>query len=77
MNQKFYMSETIHEFEEGPYNVLKYSVETKDGKAVIKVNDGDLGRLPIENRDTVEELREALEKVEGFLKNIERRQEEL
>lgn len=71
------MADTIYEFEEGPYNVLNYRIETKDGKAVILVNDGDLGRMTIENLETVEQLREALEKVEGFFKNLERRQEEL
>ncbi|MFB6193163.1 MAG: hypothetical protein ABEK00_02835 [Candidatus Nanohaloarchaea archaeon] len=71
------MTEVIYNFEEGPYEVLEYSVKMKDGKAVIDVNGGDLGRLPIEDLETVEELREALEKVEGRLKEVERRQEEL
>ncbi len=71
------MGETLHEFSEGPYDILNYSVETDDGKIVIEVNDGDLGRLPIEDLKTVEQLREALEKVEAHLKEMERRQEEL
>lgn len=71
------MGETLHEFSEGPYDILNYGVETDDGKIVIEVNDGDLGRLPIEDLKTVEQLREALEKVEAHLKEMERRQEEL
>ena len=71
------MSEILHEFKEGPYDVLEFKVKTKDGKAVIEINDGDLGRLPIENLDTVEQLRESLEKVEHHLAEAERRKEEL
>lgn len=71
------MTETLHEFEEGPYDVLEFSVKTRDGKAVIELNKGELGRLPIENLETVEELRESLEKVEHYLKEVERRKEEL
>lgn len=71
------MSEILHEFKEGPYDVLDFKVKTKDGKVVIELNDGDLGRLPIENLDTVEELREALDKVEHHLMESERRKEEL
>lgn len=72
------MSETIYEFKEGPYDVLEFSVEKEDdGKVVIQINQGDLGRLPIEDMDTVEHLREALEKVEMELMEKERRQEEL
>lgn len=71
------MTEILHEFKEGPYDVLEFKVKTKGGKAVVEINDGDLGRLPIENIETVEELREALEKVEAHLKETERRKEEL
>lgn len=71
------MAETLYEFSEGPYNILNYTVETDDGKVVIEVNGSDLGRLPIENMETVEQLREALEKVEAHLKERARRQEEL
>lgn len=71
------MSETIYEFKEGPYDVLEFTVKTDDGKAVISINDGDLGRLPIENLETVEELRNALNEIEGFLEEVERRKEEL
>jgi len=72
-----YMTETLHEFKEGPYDVLEFSVKTDNGKAVIEINDGDLGRLPIEDLETVEQLRESLDKVEHFLAEVERRQEEL
>lgn len=71
------MTETLYEFKEGPYDVLEFTVETDDGKAVIKINDGDLGRLPIENIETVEELRNALVEIEDFLAEVERRKEEL
>lgn len=71
------MTETLHEFKEGPYDVLEFTVKTDDGKAVISINDGDLGRLPIENLNTVDELREALNKVERHLEEMERRKEEL
>lgn len=71
------MTETLHEFKEGPYDVLEFTVKVDDGKAVIAINDGDLGRLPIEDLDTVEELRESLDKIETFLMERERRKEEL
>jgi bifunctional DNA-binding transcriptional regulator/antitoxin component of YhaV-PrlF toxin-antitoxin module len=71
------MTEILHEFKQGPYDVLEFTVKTDDGKALIEINEGDLGRLPIENVETVEELREALEKVEMHLKEMERRKEEL
>lgn len=71
------MSDVIHEFEEGPYDLLEYSVKMKKGKAYIEVNGGDLGRLPVEDLETVEKLRESLEIVEEELKEVERRKEEL
>jgi bifunctional DNA-binding transcriptional regulator/antitoxin component of YhaV-PrlF toxin-antitoxin module len=71
------MTEILHEFKQGPYDVLEFTVKTDDGKALIEINEGDLGRLPIENVETVEELREALDKVEMHLKEMERRKEEL
>ena len=71
------MTETLYEFKEGPYDVLEFTVKTDDGKAVISINDGDLGRLPIEDLETVEELRNALDEIEVFLEEVERRQEEL
>ncbi|MFT4892444.1 MAG: bifunctional DNA-binding transcriptional regulator [Candidatus Nanohaloarchaea archaeon] len=71
------MTEILHEFKQGPYDVLEFTVKTDDGKALIEINDGDLGRLPIENVETVEELREALDKVEMHLQEMERRKEEL
>lgn len=57
--------------------MLEYNVEGEDGKAVLTVNQGDLGRIVIEDLDTVEELREALTEVEKFLNEHQRRQEEL
>jgi bifunctional DNA-binding transcriptional regulator/antitoxin component of YhaV-PrlF toxin-antitoxin module len=71
------MTETLYEFKQGPYDVLEFTVKTKDGKAVVAINDGDLGRLPIEDLETVEELRNALNEVEEFLEEVERRREEL
>ncbi len=71
------MTETLYEFKEGPYDVLEFTVKTDDGKAVVAINDGDLGRLPIEDVETVEELRNALDEVEEFLEEVERRKEEL
>ena len=71
------MSESIHKFELGPYRLLEYETIMKNGKAFIELNQGDLGRLPIENLETVEKLREALEKIELEMKEAERRQEEL
>lgn len=57
---------------------MEYTTKMEeDGKAVIEVNGGDLGRLPVENVETIEQLREALEKVEAELKQQERRSEEL
>lgn len=71
------MGETLYQFKEGPYGILDYTIKTDDGKVVIDINDSDLGRLPIENLETVEQLREALEKVEAHFKEVQRRQEEL
>lgn len=69
--------ESIYSFEDGPYDILNYEVIQKEGRFYIEVNDGDLGRLPIESTDAVEELREALERVEEELAERERRKEEL
>lgn len=71
------MSETIYEFEDGPYDVMEFSVEEKDGKAIIEVNDGGLGRLSIESLEAVDELRHALDIVEKVIEERNRRQEEL
>lgn len=71
------MSDQVHSFERGPYDILKYSVDMENGKAVISVNDGDLGRLPVEDIKTIEKLRESLEKIEAEMKEAERRNEEL
>ncbi|WEL19575.1 hypothetical protein [Candidatus Nanohalococcus occultus] len=72
------MSEQLHSFEVGPYEVMEYTTKMEeDGKAVIEVNGGDLGRITIENLETIEQLREALEKVEMELMEKERRGEEL
>lgn len=69
--------ESIYSFEDGPYDVLNYEVFEKDGKFFIEVNGGDLGRLPIESTDAIEDLREALELVEEEFAEKERRKEEL
>jgi hypothetical protein len=71
------MPEVLHEFTDGPYDVLEYTVKVEDGNAIIDINNSDLGRLRIESLEAVEEIREALDKVEAELKEVERRQEEL
>ncbi|EGQ44011.1 MAG: hypothetical protein J07AB43_03510 [Candidatus Nanosalina sp. J07AB43] len=71
------MTEVLHEFTDGPYDVLEYSIKVEDGNAIIDINNSDLGRLRIESLEAVEEIREALDKVEAELKEVERRQEEL
>ncbi len=71
------MAETLFDFKQGPYDILEYNIQTEDGKVIIEVNDGDLGRLPIEDMETVEKLREALDHVEVQFKEWQRRQEEL
>ena len=69
--------ESIYSFEDGPYDVLEFEVLEKEDKAVIEINGGDLGRLPIESLTTVEELRNALDKIEELIVEKERRKEEL
>ncbi len=69
--------ESIYNFSDGPYQVLDYEVIEKNNRFFITVNDGDLGRIPIESLEAVEHLREALEKIEAELKEQERRKEEL
>jgi len=71
------MSEQLDGFERGPYNILNYAATMEDGKAIISINDGDLGRLPVEDLKTVEKLRETLDKIEAEMKEAERRKEEL
>ena len=71
------MSELLFDFREGPYEILDYTFTAEDGKIVIEINGGDLGRLPVENMETVEKLREALDHVEVYMTELERRQEEL
>jgi hypothetical protein len=71
------MPEVLHEFKDGPYDVLEYTVKVEDGNAIIDINNSDLGRLRIESLEAVEEIREALDKVEAELKEVKRRQEEL
>lgn len=70
------MVEKLHEFVTGPEDILKYTTKTEKGKIVIDINDNDLGRLTIENMETIEELREALDKAEQFFLESERRKEE-
>jgi len=69
--------EIVYEFEDGPYDVLNYSVKMEDGKAVIELNDNDLGRITIESVEAAEELQNALNMVKEELQEVERRQEEL
>lgn len=69
--------ESIYSFEDGPYKVMNYEVIQKEGKFYIEVNGGDLGRLPIESMDAVEELRESLNLLEEKFEEKERRNEEL
>lgn len=71
------MSDQLYTFSNGPYDLLNFDVSTDNGKVVIELNDGDLGRLPIENLETIRELREALDRAESHFKEVERRQEEL
>ncbi|MFB6145652.1 MAG: hypothetical protein ABEJ99_04060 [Candidatus Nanohaloarchaea archaeon] len=71
------MSEVLYEFKEGPYDVLDYKITRKDDRIIISINDGDLGRLPIEDIDAVDHLREALDKIEQDFKEAQRRKEEL
>ena len=67
----------LFEFTEGPQDVLTFRFKEKNGKIIVDINDGDLGRLPMENLRTVEELREGLEHAEEFFIEKERRNEEL
>ncbi|MFB6200027.1 MAG: hypothetical protein ABEJ83_04050 [Candidatus Nanohaloarchaea archaeon] len=67
----------LFEFSEGPHEMLTFRFKEKNGKVVIDINDGDLGRLPLEDLKTVKSLREGLERVEEFFKEQERRSEEL
>lgn len=69
--------ELLYKFEEGPYEVMEFTVTEKGEKAVIEINGGDLGRLPVEDLETVEELRNALDKIEMFIEAKQRRKEEL
>lgn len=71
------MTEQVDSFELGPYNILNYTTSIEKGKAVISLNDGDLGRLPVEDLETVEKLRESLDKIEAEMKEAQRRNEEL
>lgn len=70
------MTDKLHEFRTGPEEILKYTTKKENGKIVIDVNDNDLGRLTIENQETVEKLREALQEAEEFFVEKKRRQEE-
>ena len=69
--------ELLYEFNEGPYEVLDFKVVERNEKAVIEVNDGELGRLPVEDLETFEQLRNALDKIETFLEAKKRRKQEL
>lgn len=67
----------LFEFTEGPHDMMTFRFKQKNGNVVIDINDGDLGRLPMENLRMVEEMREGLERAEAFFKEQKRRQEEL
>ena len=71
--------EPLYSFEDGPYEILNYvaKANNNEGKVVIDINDGDLGRLPIESLEAVEELREMLNDVEEFIRESQRKKEEL
>jgi len=71
------MSEELDRFESGPYEVMEYVTEMKDDKAVIEINEGEMGRMPIEDIETVENLRESLSKIELVLEEKNRKKEEL
>jgi len=70
------MAEKLHEFVTGPEEILKYTTKAENGKIIIDINDNDLGRITVENKETVEKLREALKKAEEFFIESKRRQEE-
>lgn len=69
--------DVLYSFEDGPYEILNYVAKKKDGKVVIEVNEGDLGRLTIESLDAVEELKDMLDDVEEFIRESNRKKEEL
>lgn len=71
------MSELVYEFKDGPYDVLNYTIKMDEGKAVIEINDNDLGRITLESVEAAEELQTALDRVKEELQEVERRQEEL
>jgi|APHM01.1.fsa_nt_gi hypothetical protein len=71
------MTEQIHSFSTGPYQVLDYTTTQEEDKVVVSLNDDDLGRLPIENLETVEKLREALNHAEESIKDMNRSKETL
>lgn len=71
------MTEQLHSFTTGPYQVLKYKTTKEEEKVVMSLNDNDLGRLPIENLETVERLREALDRAEESIKEMNRTKETL
>ncbi len=69
------MEET--DFSTGPYSLLEYSVSRSDKRFYIEVKDGELGRIPVENQETVENLINLLEKLRQEMKEQVRQREEL
>lgn len=67
----------LFEFTDGPNDVMTYRFKAKNGKVILDINDGDLGRITMENLRAVEELNEGLERVEEFFKEQKRHNEEL
>jgi len=71
------VSEQLHRFSDGPYDVLKYTTTMKDGEIVVEVNDGDLGRIKLESIEAVEQLSQGLQQALEELVEQERRGQEL
>lgn len=70
-------NDLLYEFSDGPYEVLNYTIKEDEGKVLIEVNDGDLGRLVVESKDAIDHLREALSEAELYFTENDRRKEEL
>ena len=71
------MTEKLHQFSDGPYDVLKYTTSVENGEIVIEVNDGDLGRIKLESVEAVEHLTDGLQQALERLVKEERRGQEL
>ena len=71
------MTEELHHFSDGTYDVLKYTTSVENGEIVIEVNDGDLGRIKLESVEAVEQLTDGLQQALERLVKEERRGQEL